>query len=229
MFFLALLLCDLFPPPSPGNSAAFWVSFWSTDIQLKRVGLICGLLAPMGLITLYVVIFQQLRRIEDNEALACTQFGAGVLALVPGIIIPFLVWSPLVYRPDTLEPHLTQTLTDLGMFSFFVPWPAIIQMVAFAFAVFRDHEQKVFPRWFGYLNLWVALIAIPGGTLYFFKNGPMAWNGLLPWWVALVGAGVWGVPVFILLFRAIGQQLGQEAAGPAEGVETRGAAIDRST
>ena len=131
LFFLALLLCDLVPPPSPGNNAEFWVSFWSANTQLKRVGMICGLMAPMGLVGLFVVIFQQLRRVEGNATLAYTQLVAGVLSLVPGIVIPFLVWSPLVFRPGTLEPRLTQTLTDLGMFSFFVPWPAIIAFTAF--------------------------------------------------------------------------------------------------
>jgi hypothetical protein len=217
LFFLALVLCDLFPPPSPGNSAEYWVSFWSADIQLKRVGIICGLMSPMFLITMYVVIFQQLKRIEGNESLAYVLFGTGVLSLVPGTIIPFLVWSPLVYRPDALEPHLTRALTDLGMFTFFLPWPAIVQFVTIALAVFRDREEKVFPRWFGYLNLWVALIAVPGGTLYFFKSGPMAWNGLLPWWVALAGVGIWGVAAFVLLFRATGAQLAQDVAVPAEG------------
>jgi hypothetical protein len=226
MFFLALVLLDMFPPPSPGNSAEWWVSFWSTDTQLKRVGIICGLMSPMGLLAMYVVLLQQLKRIEGGESLAYVVFGAGVFAMVPGVVIPFAVWSPLVYRPETLEPHLTQTLSDLGWLTFFLPWPALVQFVALAFAVFRDREEKVFPRWFGYLSMWVGLLAIPGGTILFFKSGVLAWNGLLPWWVALAAALAFGPPMYILLFKTIGRQLAQETA---IAVETAGAAVGRST
>lgn len=223
LFLAALVLCDLIPPPSPGNSAQFWVSFWSKDVQLTRLGVICGLLVPVGTIPLYVLIFQQLRRIEGAAALAYVQLIAGVYALVPGTTIPFLAWSPLVFRPDALEPRLTQALSDLGMFSFFLPWPAIIQFVAFGFAIFMDQQEKVFPRWFGYLNLWVALIAIPGGTILFFKGGPMAWNGLLPWWVALAALVAWGAPFFVVMFRAISSQEAEQVA-----TEVEGAAVGRS-
>ncbi len=65
-------------------------------------------------------------------------------------------------------------------------------MITMAIAIFGDrHETPVFPRWLGYLSLWMAFIFIPG-ELIFFYDGPFAWNGLFLFWMAGVVFGMWG-------------------------------------
>ena len=44
---------------------------------------------------------------------------------------------------------------------------------------------------------------IPASFLVFFKAGPLAWNGLLVWWVPVFAFLLWFVPNFVCLLRAI--------------------------
>jgi hypothetical protein len=86
----------------------------------------CGLVGGAGFVALALAIFQQLRRIDSVAApLAYFQLGTGIIAAVFAAIFPWLAWSRLVYRTDTLSPDVAQAFTDLGMFTFFLPWPTI--------------------------------------------------------------------------------------------------------
>jgi len=218
---VAILLCDLLPPPSPGNTPGSWVQFWSANIDLKRLGVILGLLGGSAFPLLVVVMFLQLKRIDGPSApLAYLQLGAGLVTGFPALIFPWIAWSPLVFRGSTLNPDVAQALTDIGMFSFFLPWPGLVQIFAVGFCVLRDREQK-FPRWYGYLSFWVAVSLIPGGILYFFKSGPMAWNGLLPWWVGVSAVVIWVVASLFVLFRAIAAMEREETAHATESLSPR--------
>lgn len=47
-----------------------------------------------------------------------------------------------------------------------------------------------------------------GGFIVFFKGGPLAWNGLLAWWLVLAVCFSWIVVITVLLLRAINRQAG---------------------
>jgi len=199
----AIVLCHLLPPPAPANTPGQWSEFWSANVGLKRLGIICGLLGGAGFPFLIVVMFLQLKRIDGTSApLAYLQLAAGLLTGFPALIFPWMAWSPLVFRAGALSPDVAQAFTDIGMFSFFLPWPGLVQIFAVGFCVLRAREQK-FPRWYGYLSFWVAVSLVPGGTLYFFKSGPLAWNGLLPWWVGVSAVVIWVLASLFTLFRAV--------------------------
>ncbi len=66
-----------------------------------------------------------------------------------------------------------------------------------------QHEQPIFPRWVGYFNIWVAVLFIPGGLLTFFKTGPVAWNGLLAFWMPVVVFFAWYIVMFFVLRTVI--------------------------
>jgi hypothetical protein len=55
------------------------------------------------------------------------------------------------------------------------------------------------PRWVGFMNLWVAVLFIPGGFLTFFKTGPFAWNGVFVYWIPLVVFLGWYLVMVVLL------------------------------
>lgn len=64
----------------------------------------------------------------------------------------------------------------------------------------------MFPRWIGYFNAWAAVSFIPAGLIIFFKNGILAWNGLVAWWIGIAMFGAWIVLMIWLMFRATKQQ-----------------------
>ena len=64
-------------------------------------------------------------------------------------------------------------------------------------------EPGTFPRWFGYLNAWYALLALPGGAVMIFNDGPLAWNGVFAFWIPLVAFSVWMIAVTVVLLQSI--------------------------
>ena len=97
---------------------------------------------------------------------------------------------------------VTQTLNDFAWLSFVTVFsPPLAQYACIGLAVLMDKgTQTIFPRWLGFLNLWVVLLIIPSGLAVFFKTGPFAWNGLRAFWLAIAAFGSW---VSVMLFYTI--------------------------
>jgi uncharacterized membrane protein YraQ (UPF0718 family) len=73
--------------------------------------------------------------------------------------------------------------------------------------------DPTYPRWFGYLNLWCGTLFVPAGLIFFFKDGPFSWNGILAWWVAY--SLIWPISqwlTFDVLGLARGSHLGEAVA-----------------
>jgi len=83
-------------------------------------------------------------------------------------------------------------------------------------AVLIDKRPRpVFPRWLGYVNIWLALMFTPASFLVFFKTGPLAWNGVLVWWVPVTAFLLWFVPNFVFLLKAVDSDDGVPSARDA--------------
>jgi hypothetical protein len=115
-----------------------------------------------------------------------------------------------VIRPDT-DPDVTRALFDLSWFFFLgVISTFVLELVLFGVAILIDKRpQPVFPRWLGYVNIWLAMMFSPASFLVFFKTGPLAWNGVLVWWGAVSAFLLWFVPNFIYLLRAVDSDNGE--------------------
>jgi hypothetical protein len=130
-------------------------------------------------------------------------------------LFPVIVMQAILFRP-TRDPQLILLLNDLAWLPFIgLFMPAMVQGIAIALAIFKDKEEKVFPRWLGYFNVWVALLFIPDILIYSFKTGPFAWNGLIGFWLALSIFGVWFFVMFPYLRRAILTQAAESEATTA--------------
>lgn len=66
-------------------------------------------------------------------------------------------------------------LQFVGGASLVVPLFVSVAIVAFA-----DMRPKpLYPRWMGWVSIYVVLTAVPSATfVFFFRSGPFAWNGL---------------------------------------------------
>jgi len=74
----------------------------------------------------------------------------------------------------------------------------------------------VLPRWLGWFNLWAQIIYLPGILIPYFKTGPLAWNGLLAFWIPVVVFTVWLCLITAMLLRAINEQERAATQGPVE-------------
>jgi hypothetical protein len=63
-----------------------------------------------------------------------------------------------------------------------------------------------YPRWMGFLTLFVAFALEAGAFAFMTKIGPFAWNGLFAFWIPLILFGLWYCSLAILLFKAINRQ-----------------------
>lgn len=209
-------IAGLVPPPSPGDSTAEVVKLYSENTDAIRVGLVVTMMGAALLGPFVAVISTQLRRIEGPRSpLATTQLALGCLVVLL-FILPCMLMEAAAFRPDR-DPDVIVGLHDAGWLPFVGAFmPTFFQLIAIGICIFQDREERVFPRWLGYFNIWVALLFFPTALIYFFKDGPFAWNGLLAFWLALTIFCGWFVVMFLQLRKAI---LGEarEQAAPAVG------------
>ncbi|GAB4963212.1 hypothetical protein MAHJHV55_25120 [Mycobacterium avium subsp. hominissuis] len=78
------------------------------------------------------------------------------------------------------------------------------QSVILALAIYFDGQPRpVFPRWVAHFNLLVAAALVPAAFVGVSLTGPLAWDGLLSFWVKNVAIAVWIVVMGVVLGRAI--------------------------
>ena len=212
-------LAHLVPPPAPDLSSVELARIFQENTTGIRVGLLLSMFGSALLGPFAGVITVQMRRIEGRfSPLAYTQLALGAL-LVLLFIFPMMFLEAAAYRPDR-DPNEIRVLSDIAWMGFIGAWFTVFfQWVSIGLAILWDERPvPVFPRWAGYVNLWVAFLSVPGSMIYFFKDGPGAWNGIFCWWIPATVFVIWLVTMTIVLLKAIKLQerdeLGSGAAAP---------------
>jgi hypothetical protein len=114
-----------------------------------------------------------------------------------------------------VSPQTTQTLHDLGWITAFMALtPFFVQLMSVAAAIFQDHSAApVFPRWLGYLTVWIAISFAPGVLLIFFKSGAFSYQGLFVFWVPFLTFGAWMLVMAWACHRAASSDIGEATSG----------------
>jgi hypothetical protein len=192
------------PPPHASDTAAQLAHFYVTHRTRLRIGLVITLLSWGGYGTLTAVITIQMLRIEGRRpVLAILQACAGTAGWIC-LIIPTMLLAVATFRAGQVSPQTTQTLHDLGWITAFMALtPFFVQLMAVAGAIFQDRsESPVFPRWLGYLTVWIAISFAPGVLLIFFKSGAFSYQGLFVFWVPFLTFGAWIIVMAWACYRA---------------------------
>lgn len=218
-FFVGLLPLAHFimPPPPTGASTSIAVSpswnaeqiaeFISTDTVRKRLGLFIAMLATGLLAPYFAVISIQMKRIEKaSPVLAYAQLVAGACTVL-AIVLPIMLFQGILYRPDR-DPVVTQALNDAAWLTFLgLTSTLLIQSVLWGAVILQDNrERPIFPRWWAYFNFFCVAGGFPGGLVPFFKEGPLAWNGIIVWGVGAVLFFAWIVVGSVMLRAAARQE-----------------------
>jgi drug/metabolite transporter (DMT)-like permease len=207
-------VAGLVPPPSPNDSAEEILNLYRDDTDAIRVGLVLCIIAAALIGPFVVVISEQMKRVEgDSHPLADLQRGMGMIGIWV-ILLPVMLMQAAAFRPDR-NPEITLALNDAAWLPFVgIATLFMVECAAIAICVFKDTEERVFPRWLAYFNVWAALLLVPAFLIYFFKTGPFAWSGIFTFWVGLAVLGLWFIVMFIAVRSAI-QQQEREGAGLA--------------
>lgn len=201
-------LIQLLPLPPATWSAAQVAAFYSDNSVAIRMGsLLCSYTSAF-MVPLAVVIAAQMVRLEKGFPIWSVLQLAGGCMMSIFLVLPPVFWGIAAFSPNrpaevTMLMHEQANLLLVTTDQYF-----IFQFIAIIFVSLTQtaDTKSPFPRWFGFLSAWIALIFEAGAIGFIPKTGPFAWNGLFVYWLPLTSFGVWILVVSTLLLKAISRQ-----------------------
>jgi hypothetical protein len=213
-----IFLFDMVPPPSAEWSAARVAEFYQEHSTRIRWGAVISGWTGAFMMPILAVVAIQMARVETGGAKIWS-----ALSLVSGALmslflaLPPIFWGAAAYTADR-EPEITALAHQLGLLTLTTTDQYYIFMwVGVTVLALRPATQLVahnpFPRWWGYLSLWITVMFEAGAFAFVPKSGPLSWNGLLVFWSPLSLFSVWIAIQCWLVFRALrGQEQARLAA-----------------
>jgi hypothetical protein len=205
----------LFPgfvhPMSPTMSAEDVAAFYRDNVARVRYSMILFNWFGVGLIPIVLLLAMQIRRMAHRTPILSYSLIACAGGPPALFLIADMFWLLAAFRPER-APELTQLFNDLAWVTFTILVPYLIaQSLLLALAIYWDRQdQPVFKPWVAHFNLLVAAALTPAafGALAF--NGPIAWDGLLSFWVKNVAIAVWIIVMGIVLGQTIRRQRAED-------------------
>lgn len=208
-------IAQLFPPLSPASSPDEIAAFFVEHKLWIRFGVSGALLSAVLALPFLAAIILRIRRVEGHWGmLSMTQLMAATV-FVPALLFPQFFLGVAAYRPEERSAELTQALNDVFWLWFIgIVGTIIIQNLTLAAAAFIDKtDPPTFPRWYGYLNLWVATLSLPGCVVVVFNDGPLAWDGIFAFYIPGLVLVVWLLSTTAVMLKSIKAE--QQALQPA--------------
>ncbi len=192
------------PPPNPAWDAARIVQWFHHN----HFGILLGfaiMFVVTGMTTMCnALIAYSMRRMSVSRAFAYCYLVLYSLSAVPGMLLMCIALTVGTLRPDR-DPELVSWIYDFAFLSFVGTMGVfLIGSLVWMLAILID-KNRVFPKWFGYLNLCNALTEIVVSPAWIFRQGVLAWNGQIAWWLDMVVFGIY-TGVFIFLLRRLIQR-----------------------
>jgi hypothetical protein len=196
-------------PMSPTLSAEEVAAFYRDPQNLPRIrySMIVFNWFGVALIPFLALIVMQIRRMAHKTPILAFCF-LGCIAGGPTLFcMADLFWLLAAFRPER-DPELIQLFNDLAWITFTGQVGFLVaQSVFLALAIYLDQQARpVFKPWVAHFNLAVAAALAPAAFVALALDGPIAWDGLLSFWVKNIAIAAWIVVMTIVLGRTIYQQ-----------------------
>ena len=177
------------PPPSPNLSRSEITAIFHNHDHV-RIAAAMFFFGGTLFVAPCVAITSQLRRIEGSgEVLATLQIVSAAIGVL-AIQIPAALWLAISYRSG-VDASVVVTLNDVAWFFLLgAVGSAVMQNLSIAVCILGS-DGSVYPRWLGYANLWLVTGLMLGVLIPFFKTGPLAWNGVIGFWVVATAFFIW--------------------------------------
>ena len=206
----------LFPgfvhPMSPTMSAEQVAAFYRNpdNLPLIRSSMILFNWFGIGLIPFLVLIVMQIRRMAHHTPifsycyLGCLTGGPTLFFLAD------LFWLLAAFRPER-DAKLIQLFNDLAWVTFIGQVGFLIaQSVFLALAIYLDRQPRpVFKPWVAHFNLLIAAALAPASFVGLALSGPLAWDGILSFWVRNSAIGLWIAVMGFVVGEAIYRRRGE--------------------
>jgi hypothetical protein len=210
------IIAGVIPPMDPSDTAEQIAAIYAENELRIRIGLALMILFAFLFAPFFALLSRQVRRIEGYwGVMSLTQILLSV-TFPFGFSLCAIFAVTAAYRPDR-NPDVTQALNDIFWFIFVgLVGPLITQVVILAFCVFIDRrEVPSFPRWYGYFNIWYAILGVPGCAVFLFKDGPLAWDGMFAFWIPLTVFSIWMVVTTVMLSKAVDVEAAERSVNAA--------------
>jgi len=190
------------PPPKPYWDEAQIVQ-WFNDNHT-------GLLVGFGIIFLVsgmvpgcnAIIGYSMRRMSVSRAYVYSYIAIYSLSAIPGMLLTAILLSVAAMRPDR-DPKLIAWLYDAGFLTFVGTLGVfLIGTLVWMIAILID-KNRVFPKWFGYLNICNLITELVVAPCWIMKSGAFAWNGSIAFWVDTAVFIVYTAAFIVLLRKMV--------------------------
>ncbi|MQY31918.1 hypothetical protein [Nocardia aurantia] len=201
-----------FPPMSPNMSAQQVADFYRDHtgmIRFSQVGFnLCGIM----IVPFFVLILAQMQRMRGQSHIFAFSYLAAVVAGATMFALSDIFFAVAAFRPDR-SPDLIQVLNDMAWIMFITPIGMLVaQFVLLALAVyFDDRGDPVFPRWIGHYSLLTAVVMAPSACAAVYRDGPLAWDGVVSFWLRNGAFAAFVIVMFFVLRAAYRRQARSEA------------------
>jgi len=200
---------------SPTMSAEQVAAFYRDPENLPRIrySMILFNWFAVGFVPILALIALQIRRMAHRTPI----FSYAIIACAAGgptiFLMANLFWLLAAFRPSR-DPQLTLLFNDLAWVTFSSQVGFLIaQSVILALAIYLDRQARpVFQRWVGHFNLGIALLLVPAAFVGAAMTGPIAWDGLLTFWVRNIAIALWIIVMAVVLGQAIQRQRVEDEA-----------------
>src|SRR5215469_14469546 len=214
----------LFPgfthPMSPSMTAAQVAAFYRDPGNLSRIrySMILFNWFGVGLVPILTLLVMQVRRMAHRTPILSYCL-LGCIAGGPTVfLIADLFWLLAAFQPGR-PPELTLLFNDLAWMFFTTAVPFLIgQSLIIALAIYLDDPGRpVFRRWVAHFNIVIAAALVPAAFTGLALSGPMAWNGLLSFWLKNAAIAGWIIVMSVALGRNIYRQRAEDGEQRAAG------------
>ena len=195
------------PPPSPALSAGEIAEVYQNRAVSLTLGFIIMMVGLSLLIPFSAAITARMKHMGQQSPALRLTFAFSACATIAFLYVILCAWGVASFRPDR-APEIIQAFNDFAFIMLI--WPvSLIPMsyIALGISIFSDdRETPVFPRWFGFFNFWMALLAYGGALLIFFQEGPFAWDGLIAFWIPAFAFFGWYIVTSVVLIKSLNKE-----------------------
>lgn len=200
------------PPLSPLLPAEQVAAFYAENTAWIRFSQVTFNLCGIMILPFFMVIVAQMKRMKTQSHVFAYCYLTAIVSGATIFALSNIFFLVAAFRPGR-DPEVVMVLNDLAWIVFIAPVGMVVtQFVLLAVAVyFDDGPDPVFPRWVGHYSLATGIAMIPAAGAAVFHSGPLAWDGLLSFWLRNGAFAVFVIVMFFVLRRAVLRQAREEA------------------
>jgi len=204
------------PPMSPDMPADQVAAFYRDNAGMIRFSMITFNLCGIMLLPLFMVIVVQMKRMTTQSHVFAYCYLTAAVSGATLFALADIFYLVAAFRPGR-NPELVVLLNDMAWIIFVAPVGALVAMNLFlAAAIYFDNgPNPVFPRWVGHFSVATALAMAPAVGAAIFRTGPLAWDGVLSFWLRFGAFAAIVLVMFFVLRAALQRQAVDEGVTKA--------------